>query len=258
MSPTVRYILFAVQAGLVLATAYFLTRAVMLFVTPQSAWTVSETAPAEYKRASSQTRTYAFTFDPFHREAPAVKVEEGFDAPETSLNLKMVGRRAGEGGSAIIQTPDRKQGVYRVGDEIISGVVLKTVTPDYIVLSLNGRLERLTFERADQSAMVSAMPGSQPAATPNISAETLMSSIYLERAEQNGRSVGFRIKSRQAGLDLSSTGLRTGDIVTRIGNQDLTTGRPDLQKLLTQLSARSSTNVELIRDGQRLTVKVGK
>lgn len=260
--------LLGAQAVLVALTVYLLVRAVILFVTPQSVWQVGPMSTDVQAANTMSSQTYAFNFDPFHRDVKPVVVDEGSDAPETTLNLKMVGRRAGEGGSAIILTPDRKQGVYRVGDEIISGVILKSVTPDYIVLSQGGRLERLTFERSE-TAMTMTKPNTgsnsgtrgitqqSPTASQG-SVNSLMAAINLERVTKDGDVKGYKIVPRQSGASLSAFGLQTGDIITRIENEDLTAGRPNLSKLFADLSQRSSANVTLIRDGQTLTVKVGQ
>ena len=86
-------------------------------------------------------------FDFFHREQKAIEITQVLSAPETNLNLKVFGMRAdlkGLSSSAIIQTPDMKQAIYYIGDEIIAGVILQRVDIDYIILDRNGVVERLS------------------------------------------------------------------------------------------------------------------
>lgn len=256
------YVIVGAQGVLAALTVYFLVRAVVLFTTPQSIWTVGDTSSHIQSPSRPGVQAYSFNFDPFHRDAKPASIDEGSDAPETTLNLKMVGRRAGDGGSAIIVTPDRKQGVYRVGDEIISGVTLKTVTPDYIVLSQGGRLERLTFERSE-STMTLAQPNTtnptiSRASTQQVSLNDLVAAVNLERVSEGGRIQGFRIVPRRSSANLSAFGLQPGDVITKIANQDLTSGRPNLPQLFAELSQRKSANITLIRNGQTLNVKVGQ
>jgi len=246
---------------------YVLTRAIIVFITPESIWVVPQSSQSPVPKALTVTaQTYDFSFDPFHRDAPVVETAIGEDAPETTLNLKLYGLRAGEGGSAILQTPDRVQGVYSIGDEIIKGVTLKAVNARYIVLSQNGQLERLTFDGDDETGLrappnydeITVNPViSRQKAVKIMSAGELMSAIALTRVTENGQVTGYRLTPKRADVNLSALGLKSGDVITHIGSEDLTTGRPEFGPLIAELSQARSVDLKVIRGGNVITIKVG-
>ncbi len=79
-----------------------------------------------------------------------VKLPENTDAPLTQLNLKLHGILALGGGQgyAIIQGKNRKDVLYHIDSEIISGVTLHSVHNDYVLLSRAGRQEKLALPKA--------------------------------------------------------------------------------------------------------------
>lgn len=257
----------AVELALVMLIAFLLVRAVMAFSAPESLWTeIPSTVIAVDQTRQSQTGNFNAGFDPFHRSVAAVvPVDTGSDAPETSLNLKLTGLRAGADGVAFLQTPDNKQRAYRIDEEIISGVTLHSVSPNFVVLSLGGRLERLTFAREQENTLLAATPqtGSQvvtlstPQVSTKITPQSFMSSVKLDGVVKKGRLQGFRISARNPSVDLSAFGLQDGDIITKVGGTDLTSGQPDIASLATSLRRKSSTEVTLLRGGRSLTLKVG-
>lgn len=235
---------------------YFLAKAVIVFLAPESAWVAPKFASGPIASGvSTSTANYDFSFDPFHRDMPVVVADIGGDAPETTLNLKLKGYRAADDGTAILMTPDNKQAVYKIGDEIIANVVLKAVTSEYIVLSQNGRLERLTYENNKTSVLSSAAIA--PVAAEALSLEFLLSAVNLVPEMQGGKILGYKIMPKSAGLDLSSVKLQSGDVITQVGNVDLTKGTPDLGRLMRTMKASKTASITLIRGGQKMTVKVG-
>ena len=78
------------------------------------------------------------------------KTTANSDAPATKLNLTLNGVLAlGAGqGYAIIQDRSRKDVLYHIDSEIISGVTLHSVYADYVLLSRAGRQEKLALSKA--------------------------------------------------------------------------------------------------------------
>lgn len=76
------------------------------------------------------------------------------DIPQTNLKFVLVGAMTSSDAtkaSALITT-DKQTRRFFVGDSIASGVVLQEVHADAVVLKRSGKLETLSFPRADESA----------------------------------------------------------------------------------------------------------
>jgi len=272
------------QFGLLSLALYFLSRATISFLAPESLWDAPPSTQAIAGQASTQTGVRLnLNFDPFHRNQTEMDevIEVGTDAPETTLNLKLFGRRVGPKGSAVLQTSDGTQKTYSIGDEIINGVTLKAVHLGYIVLSQGGRIERLTFERESETSLLTPETTSDDGAsllipTINQSAsvqatftsdmkaipKTLDMNAFLEGvnfapAMNNGKLAGYRITPKTGFIDLSDIGLSSGDIVTRIGNIDLASPTLNPASIPSQLSGKSQIPLTLIRDGKTVSLTLG-
>ncbi len=155
---------------LALLFGILLSRMVWVFVEPGGA--VSQTSPLPRYSASSavsnniDAETSLLTnLNPFDIDAASgeIVIEE---APETALNLDLLGSRAATNdrfASAIIRTPDNVASVYKPGDEIISGVTLEQVLPDQqVLLRRNGVLESLRKLGRSEGLAVITEDGVQP------------------------------------------------------------------------------------------------
>ena len=269
-----RLLLGAAAALCAGASAFMLARAAVLLHTPEAAWVAPLPATpasiAEVPRPALDTG-----FDPFHREAPATDLptpDLGEDAPETTLDLTLVGLRANaDAPSATIKPPSGPDRKFAIGDEIIAGVTLEAVTPDYAVISRSGQLERLSLpddsvlRRAEadtppatvrQASSRPAPAAKRPRALGALSAGDLLQAVSTTVAVVDGRPSGIRIAGRD-GFDLSEFGLRDGDVITEVNGQSLTGSPSGLQGLATTLQSNNSVSVTLLRDGATLTTRVG-
>lgn len=252
----------AMTVGLLVLLAFLVGKTLMVFIAPDSYFKTPVTTnevPKTIKNKMAAT-AFDFSFDPFHR-AQTADVQNtaglGEDAPETSLNLTLVGRRAGENGTAILVTPDRKQAVYSLGDEIINGVTLKAVNPDFIVLSQDGRLERLTFDKDGQTGLMTP-PNTADLTSANLSPADFMQSVSLTRVDRDNQLIGFRIRAKSSALNLDQYGLNKDDIITHIGREDLTKSRPKFDVIARDIARARSIKIGLIRNGAPLTLTVGQ
>ncbi len=121
------------------------------------------TAPARTGDGPSREQLFV-DFNPFHRDVLAQPETGGEDAPETLLDLKLYGVRAGEDpttGSAIIRTPDHAQGAYWVGDTVLTGVTVTGIYQDRVVLARRGTQEVLLLDK-DKDGRRSAGAASTP------------------------------------------------------------------------------------------------
>lgn len=270
-----------IGAALVLAIGFVVVKAVITFTNPESVWKQPSLVPASVQSgAVGGAQNFTFTTDPFNRKAAAVVevvVEVGEDAPETTLNLKLTGRTAGSNGTAILRTPDGKEGNYRLGDEIVPGVTLEAVNKDFLALDVDGQMQRLTFEKSEETGltvkaddkerapskiMVKGSTGTASAnsvQTAAISGDVtaLFQNISLRRVMKDGHLTGYSVKANRPGVDLSKFGFSKGDIVTSIGGTDITIGRPDFLALFEQAEKNGGLDVTVLRNGQIKTIRLG-
>ena len=142
-----RWFVKTLELCLLVGSIYFVIRSVIGFLSPESLWStnsanvrnaaaVQNAGPVIDARAGLSASLSSF--DPFHRKrAPDAEIDIiAQSVPETKLDLRLFGLRSGEGGSAILQTPDKKQGVFKVGQEIIDGVVLKSVSSNLSLIHI--------------------------------------------------------------------------------------------------------------------------
>lgn len=268
-----------IGAFLILALGYVIIKTIITFINPESAWEQPTIAPVSAQNmAAGDSHSFNFTTDPFNRDL-AVEIEAvaevGQDAPETTLNLKLKGRTtAGTSGTVIILTPDNKPGNYRVGDEVVPGVTLEAVNKDFIVLDVDGQMQRLTFERGDATGLVKKTATgddravtlnssvTKPAAlaqSPTVSGDvsTLFQNISLRRVMKDGRMTGYSVKANRPGVNLTTFGFSKGDVITTIGGTDITRGRPDFLALFESAAQNGGTDVTVLRNGQIKTIKLG-
>lgn len=88
------------------------------------------------------------TFDPFFRQTAGAAAAP---VTVTALDIRLYGTledRATGRGSAIIGTSDGRQMSYRVGEEILPGVVLTAVAFDHVTVTRGGAAEQLFLDQS--------------------------------------------------------------------------------------------------------------
>lgn len=81
--------------------------------------------------------------------------QEIIKAPETSLNLKLIGvlfDRGNEDGYAIISESGKPQEIFHKGDKLPGNATLYVIEPNRVILTRNGRHETLTLIKPDLHA----------------------------------------------------------------------------------------------------------
>lgn len=234
------------ERGLLMLLALQLVRLVWAVVVPVGSFGPWEGRQAQILSSSARQALFA-SFDPFFRsDAPT----PSGDGVVTSLALTLYGVRVNEGsglGSAIIASPDGIQNSFAVGDEIMPGVVLKSVAFDHVTIDRGGAEEQIFIDQstpapaaAPEGGAPSAapLPASPPGAGPT--ADSLKRDIGFAPRMQNGRVTGLAVSAKGPGF--ASAGFRPGDIVTQINGQPI----GDLQSIQNQIApgARLSLTVE--------------
>ncbi len=261
-------VVWALKFFLTALIIYLLTRTALAFFAPESLWEAPDAIPAmAVNNQSTRNIRLETNFDPFHREIAIIDeiIEYGTDVPETTLNLKLFGRRAGHDGTAILEAADKTQKVFRIGDEIMDGVTLKAVNPEYIVLSQGGRIERLTFARDGENMLTIPDQKTSTAAASNsaalvktipqdISFNTFMTDVNLSPSIENGQLQGFRISLKSGKVNLTALGLKAGDIVSAIDEIDLTSPSLNPTQLPARLAGKSQVKLTVRRGSETIFV----
>lgn len=207
---------------------------------------------------------------------------QNFDAPETSLDLVLVGTLAAdqpEDGMAIVADAEG-DGFYQVGDELPGDAELREVHTDRIVLVHQGRFETLRLrEEGVDPAPRARRPGgrtqapSKPLAgirgapgQTGVNWSQVQQNLRIDPAElarqvralphmENGRQIGVRLQAGRDTLLFSKLGLRNTDIITSVNGIPLDNPGRALE-LVNQLSSKTQFQVRLRRDGRDMTLNI--
>lgn len=226
-------------------------------------------SPARAVASETQAVAYDFSTDPFAFGEVVIEPIEIFDdAPETTLNLKLVGIVSES--TATFRLSDGKDKPVRIGDEVMNGVTLLRTAKDFVTLDVNGETQKLTLERvklgeqSNSDIIVRAKPKTPRAASIPSKAEieSLFSQVQLVPAmeimpDRTTRFQGLKIQAR-SGVDLSKFKLKSGDILTRIGPVMLNSGRPNIKELRNLIETGAAQDFEVIRDGSPVTIRIGQ
>jgi len=181
-------------------------------------------------------------FDPFYRTAPVQTNTQTV----TGLTLQLFGTRVNEasgGGSAIIAGPDGAQASYAVGDAIVSGVILKAVAVDHVVLSHAGSDELLFLDQSKPAPVPVEAPRS------SLRADRMRTELGLvPRTGAGGLVTGIAVAPAGSGDAFTQAGFRPGDVIVSID------GRPvrasgDVQALVQTLNPGAQVALQVERGG---------
>jgi len=234
----------------------------MVWFNPQSAWSVptATASPITTQGQDSALPKLDYNFDPFYRDALPEEIliidDPGDETEETSLNLNLKGTTAPD--LAIIEGSDRKQANYIVGDEITNGVSLESVHSGYVILLRDGNREKLSLERTE-----SGLNGGTPVGAPSVQYQAagslnpadLLNRISIAPHRDNNRLIGYKIAAKP-GFDIKPLGFRDGDIITRIGTQDLTEPGIDLNTTILSAVAGGNPTAQIQRRGRKMTIRI--
>ncbi len=261
--------LIRVLTGLFLLVAcFFFAKAVMVWLYPDSA---QITTPASAQGTQpvaprSATPRLDYNFDPFHRDAGAVELEivaaspQEEEAEETSLNVKLKGTFVPD--SAIIEGTDRRQQSYMLGEEITGGVTLDSVHSGYVILLRDGNREKLSVEKTESG--LATPSGASNTSTPyrgavrggaTVNPTELLSRVSISPHKNNNRFIGYKIQA-QPGFDIKPLGFKDGDVITRLGSQDLTQPGIDFNSTVISAVAEGNPTAQIMRRGRRMTIRI--
>ena len=256
---------------IVSAIFYLLAKSTISFISPSSAWVPLR---LDIKNSESSLipdkETFKFEVDPFNRkltDGPITQMQIVQDAPETTLNLVLTGMISGPNGIAILKKSDEKQRSYKVGELIYPGVVLQSVQKNYIIIDVDGKIQRLTFNREEITGLsyrnddLKSNKGlnkeSLATRSFDFDVDLLFQNLSLRRVSEAGKLRGYSIKQNQPNMDLTKLGFLEEDIITAIDGVDITFGSPNFVKLFEQSRKSGNVVMTIIRNGKTKKIKIG-
>lgn len=228
-------------------------------VSPLGAW-----QPAGVRVMSPAARSALFAgFDPFNRTS-AVKPASGAQTV-TGLALTLYGVRvnaATGGGSAIIAGADGVQQVYKVGTEVMPGVILAEVHFDHIGLSHGGSNELLYLDQSKPAPNAATALASTPAgpvgqtapapgASGSLTADAVRQGISFQPRIENGKVAGLAVSAGGDGGAFRAAGFQPGDVIVSVGGKPVA-GDGSQAELAAQIRPGQAVSVMVKRNGQQL------
>ncbi len=255
---------------LVAVLGWLVVRIVLGLLQPESLYQPEPIVPpVQTASGGTISAVYDFSTDPFaFGEIVVVPLDVFDDAPETTLNLKLVGIISDS--SAVFELSDRTNKAVKIGEEVINGVTLTRTAKDFVTLDVNGDVQKLTLERvkleekSDGPKIVRAdsktptrsdMPSRDD--IENLFAQVQLTPQLEILPDRTTRMQGFKINAR-SGADLSKFKLQSGDILTRVGPVMLNSNRTNIKELRDLVSTGAAQDYEVIRDGAPVTIRIGQ
>ncbi len=264
---------------LVVALAWLLSQLVWALVpVPESArWQPPPAQPVQTTTPGAQPADIdrliaADLFGTF--AAPVAEGQSVDEAPDTRLSLNLLGILAGEDqeSRALIGSSNGEEKPYAIGDTVVSGVTLRSIFADRVILARDGKLETLRLNKdAPSSAQAIAARNASATITPT-SPETgqMLSQIRqqimsdptkagnymrVQPATVAGQQRGYRIYPGREREAFQQIGLRPGDLVTAVNGVQLDDNQKALQ-LLGDLSQANAVTLTIERGGQVQTLNL--
>ena len=197
-------------------------------------------------------------FDPFFRLS-----DTGGPVVVTGLNLKLFGVRSDQAsgrGSAIIGLPDGSQASYSVGDEIMPGVTLKSVSFDGATILRGTTEEQIYLDQSAPATVVApgatgAPPGAPLGAAAPPGGSDLAQQVQATARMDGGTVTGLILQPRGSGAAFAGAGLQPGDILVSVNGERITSAEA-AEEVGRQLGQGMAT-VEVERGGRIVTLVVG-
>ncbi len=186
----------------------------------------------------------------------------------TDLKLKLLGTVSGNNKKsyAVIEdTAKKHQDLYRIGDSI-QNATLKMILREKVILRVNGKDEILNIEEASGSrktGIVSKRAGM--ATSQNITLKrsriesavkdvnNLMKQVRIRPHFRNGKPDGLRLTGIRPNSIFYNMGLKSGDIITGVNNNNIESV-DDVLKFYQSLQSSSSVQLQIKRRGRPKTI----
>lgn len=210
------------------------------------------------------------------KPAPASTTKQVADAPETTLNLILLGVLAGgkDYGYAIISSGGNKIKHYALGDDVPGGATLHAVFADRVILERDIRMETLRLPRANAKGFnqqAVKAPQSTVAAKPadnqadfetlgqfrqEIMKNPVRLTEFINAApanNQEGKFMGYKLTPSKNTEMFYQLGLEPGDVVININ--DIVLDAPNKgPEAMQALSTATEVKMVVMRAGTEITL----
>lgn len=218
---------------------------------------------------------------------PPPKIERKTVAPETKLNLALIGVYAANPADqalAIISPNGKPEEVFRVGESIIGRAVLQEVRSNEVVIDNGGREEILKLpekvasrgrgtglenlpgaNRPNNNQQGNQQAAGTPIQLPDSPAairDTLVKNpamlnklVSAVPYRENGRILGYRLTPKQNAAILEANGVLPGDVVTQVNGIALANQKNGI-RALRKLVKASSIDLTILRDGVEVPIVI--
>ena len=186
----------------------------------------------------------------------------------TDLKLKLLGTVSGDNKEAyavIEDTGERRQDLYRIGDSI-QNATLKMILREKVILRVNGKDEILGIEEVHGKQKTSIYSKSARRSTSqNITLKrsriesavkdvnNLMKQVRIRPHFTNGKPDGLRLTGIRPNSIFYNMGLKSGDIITGVNNNNIESV-DDVLKFYQSLQSSSSVKLQVKRRGRPKTI----
>jgi len=202
------------------------------------------------------------------KEAPA-PVKQVKPVAPSRLSIKLIGTVVADERSAavVVIQPSKEQQLFVVGDSIQSGVVLKEVEADAIVIDNQGKLEHIELEKNRAFAEMPSLPAARQPPVNRLpqsivprgvnrsmpsgrlrNSPRLLSQARIVPHFKAGKSDGFVISGIVPDSLYEKAGLQNGDIIRKVNGTEISAPQQAMQ-MFQSLQSASSIDVEIQRAG---------
>ena len=176
---------------------------------------------------------------------------------DTRLPLSLRGVLSGEG-LAMIEASGSGTKVYRTGDSLPGGAILKDVLIDHVLIERAGLIERLALPRQNLNPQAMPNPAPEPSAAPvhlgkllQQSPAELSKEFRLAPVTEAGKLRGYRLRALRNPEMLQRAGLEADDVLISVNGTSLTQAN-DLPKFIKDLRTATVIDAVVLRNGSEI------
>ncbi|TRW50317.1 type II secretion system protein GspC [Aliidiomarina halalkaliphila] len=208
------------------------------------------------------------------RGAEASRQPRTTEAPETTLNIRLVGVTAStvpERSAAIIQQGNN-QVTYIPGETISSSrAVINEILSDRVILENGGRLETLyldgrdgfepgiTLRQVDQPQETREQPVERVHEVPidigTVNPENIGELVTITPVQREGNLIGYRLAPNRYPELFAAAGFESGDIAISLNGYDLT-NLAEAASILRDVGSLTNATVVVLRNDEPITLEL--